>query len=163
MVSTLAPLEGSGVNDDTAKGISVSAHPLGETVNDNVSAVLDGIGQIRGREGSIDHQGNLDLIGILGNFLQVDNLQGRVGHSLAEECASLVVRGGLEAGGIRSVNETNSDAHGWENVVEHGVGSTVELTARNNVVTGLADIDDTVEDSGSSRGEAKTTELVSTL
>jgi hypothetical protein len=77
----------------------------------------------------------------------------------ASSFAHLLVVGSLEAGRIGGVDELDLDSHGGEDVVEHGVGSSVELGGGYDVVTGLADVDDGVEDGGSSRGKAETAEL----
>ena len=59
VVAAGSPGKGSGVDDDSSEAVSVSSHPLGETVDDNVGPVSDGIGEEGGGEGGIDNEGDL--------------------------------------------------------------------------------------------------------
>jgi len=92
VVAGSSPREGSAVDDDSTESVSVSSHPLGKRVDDNVGAVSDGVCQVGGAEGCINDEGDLELVGVLGNGLEVADLKGRVGDRLAVESAGLLSR-----------------------------------------------------------------------
>ena len=84
-------------------------------------------------------------MGDLGDRLEVADLQRRVGARLAEDGAGVLVDCGGEVGRVLGVDEGAVDAHGREDVGEHGVGAAVQVAGRDDVVAHLGAVDDGVE------------------
>lgn len=162
MFSTL-PVEASLVDHDAADTSAVTADPLGQGRADDIRAVLERLGEIRRREGAVHDEGKAGVVRDLGDGFQVADLKRRVGHSLAEHGAGLVVDGRLVVVRVLGVHERNGDAEGGEDVVELGEGATVQLVAAHDVVASLSEVDDGVEDGGGSRGHREASEGVATL
>ena len=157
------PIEATLVNHDATDAGAVAANPLGKGGADDVRAVLEGLGQVGCREGAVHDEGKACIVGDLGDGLKIANLKRGVGHGLAEDSAGLVIDGLLEVFWVLGVDEGHGDAKGREDVVELGIGSTVQLIAAYDVVSGLSEVDNGVEDRGSSGGDREAGQGMATL
>ena len=84
----VGPVEGARVGDDAADGRAVAAHPLGQGVDDDVGAVLDGAQQVgRGEGGVHDERDRWCLLRDLGDGVDVGEVQHRVADRLDEDAA----------------------------------------------------------------------------
>mmetsp|Transcript_3124 Transcript_3124/g.9532 ORF Transcript_3124/g.9532 Transcript_3124/m.9532 type:complete len:243 (+) Transcript_3124:1885-2613(+) len=149
------PLELAGVDDDAADSGAVAADPLGERVDDDISAVRDGLGEVRCREGGVNNERQADAVRLLRNLLEIAHDAGRVGDGLAEEGARLLVGRFEEVLGVRLIDEAHRDAKFGQDVVELGVGAAVQVASGDDVVSTLSDVDDGVEDGVGPRGDTE--------
>ena len=72
------PVEAAGVDHDAADAGAVAAEPLGEGMNDDVRTVRQRVGEVGGREGGVDHEGDPEGLGMGPDRVEVRDLQGRV-------------------------------------------------------------------------------------
>ena len=147
-VSAGSPVEAALVDADAADARAVAADPLRERRDDDVGAVLEGLGEVRRGERRVDDERDVLLVADRGDGLEVADLQSGVGHGLAEQRARLVVDGGAEVLGVLGVHELHRDAHRGEDVVELRVGSAIQLAGRDDVVARLRKGDDGIEARG---------------
>src|SRR5208337_3662684 len=94
-----------------------------------------------------------------GNRLEIGDLQRRVGDRLAKQGTGLLVDRLYEVLGIVGIDELRRDAEPLQDVVKLGVRAAVQIAGRDDVVSGLSDVDDRVEDTTGARGHAQTAEL----
>mmetsp|Transcript_10221 Transcript_10221/g.46890 ORF Transcript_10221/g.46890 Transcript_10221/m.46890 type:complete len:402 (+) Transcript_10221:3891-5096(+) len=157
------PVEPALLDAHAADAGAVAADPLGEGGDDDVRAEVEAPGQVRGGEGAVHDEGHVVVVGNLGDGLKVADLERGVGHGLAEDGAGLVVNRCPDVLGVVHVDEPDGDAEGGEDVVELRVGATVQLVAGHDVVASLGEVDDGVENGGSSGGGGDRSEGVATL
>ena len=60
---------------------------------------------------------------------------------------------------VVGIDELHGDAERRQDVVELGVGAAVEVAGRDDVVAGLGEVDDRVEDAAGARGHAQAAQL----
>ena len=149
------PVEFAGVDDDAADAGAVAAEPFGERVDDDVRAEVDGSGEIGRGEGGIDDQRQAVGVGDVGDGLEVGDFQRGIGDGLAEQGAGLGVDGGGEVFRVVGIDEAHLDAERGQDVVELGVGAAVEVAGGDDVVAGLGEVDDGVEDGGGAGGDGE--------
>ena len=143
-----SPVEAPLIDGDAADASTVAADPLRERGDDDIGAVLEGLGEVRGGERGIDDEGNVLLVADGGDGFEIANLERGVGHGLTEQRASLVVDGRAKVLGVLGVHKLHGDAEGGEDIVKLRVGTAVKLAGRDDVVTSLSEGDDGVEDRG---------------
>lgn len=102
-------------------------------------------------------------VGDVGNRLQVGDFQGRVGDSFAEVGAGFVVGGFGEALRVIRVDKADFDAESRKNGCELSVSAAVEILGRDDVVSGLGEVDDRVENGGGAGGMAESAHFVGAL
>ena len=139
------------------------AQPLGQRVDHDVRTERDRLRQVRRRERGVDDQRNANGVRLLGDCLEVDDLQGGVGARLAEEGARLVIRRRRKGFGVGCVHKAHLDAKLGQDVVEHRVRAAVQGFRRDDVVASARNVDDRVEDGRRARGEAEAAERVRAL
>ena len=130
----VTPVEATGLDDDTAEGGSVTAQELGDRVDDDVRAVLDGANQVGGGQGCVHDQGDACLVCDLCEAFQVGNLAGGVRHDFGVDCLGVLGQCRLVVGGVGSGNEGGLNAEAAQGHVQLGDGAAVELRRSNNVV-----------------------------
>src|SRR5258708_32305262 len=79
------PVEGAAVDQHSADRDSVPAEEFGGRVVDEIRAMIEGLQQIRRREGRIDEQRQFRLVRDGGDRRNVEDLQSRVAERLADE------------------------------------------------------------------------------
>lgn len=162
-VFSAGPVEATGVDDDAAEAGAVSAEPLGEGVDDDVGSVLKRVGQVRSRAGGIDDEGEAVCFGDFTDGVEVGDFEGGVGDCFAEEGARFVVDSVRELLGVLGIDKADFDAEGGEDVFELGISAAVEVLGGDDVIAGLGEVDDGVEDGGGAGGVGETGEFVSTF
>jgi len=133
----------------------VSPHPLGERVDDDVRTECNRALQGRRAEGGIDHKRKPRLVSNGRHRLEVGHVQRRVAHGLAEEDLGFRRDGLCEVFRVAGIDEPDRDAELGEDVVELGVGASVEVVGGDDLVARAADVDDRVEDGAGARGESQ--------
>jgi hypothetical protein len=159
-VLTGGPVEATGVDHDATDAGAVPAEPFREGVHHDVCAVFKGTGEVGGREGRIDNEGYPAGVGVFGDRIQICDLKSGVGNALREEGARLFVGGLGEVFGILRVDKADLYSESGEEVVELGVGATIEVAGGDNVVSYLGEIDDGVEDPRGAGGEGESRHFV---
>ena len=157
------PVERSGVDDDAAKASAMPAQPLGQRVDHDVRTERDRLRQVRRRERGVHDQRNANSVRLLGDCLEVDDLQGGVGARLAEEGARLVIRRRRKGFGVGCVHKAHLDAKLGQDVLEHRVRAAVQGFRRDDVVTTRRDVDDRIVHRRRTRGKAEAAEWVRAL
>ena len=135
----VAPVKAAGLDDNAAEGGAVAAQELGDRVNDDVRAVLEGANQVGGGDGGVHDQRDAGLVGDLCQALQVGNLAGGVGDNLGVDCLGVLGQGRLVVGGVGAGHEGGVDAEASQGHVQLGDGAAVQLRGGNNVVALLAE------------------------
>ena len=125
LVGVGSPVELAGVDNDAAHGGSVTIHILGGGMGDDVSAPLEGTAVDGGGEGVVHDQGHAVGMGGLGELLNVQHRQGRVGDGLAENQLGVGPEGGVQLLlGAVGIHEGGFQTH-----LLHGHGEQVEAAA----------------------------------
>ncbi len=140
---TGAPVEAPRVGDRPGDRGAVAAHELGERVQHDVGAPLDGPDQVRGRHRVVDHQRDAVIVRDGRDAGDVEHVVLRVRHRLAEE--GLGVRTDrrlplLEIVGV--VDEGDLDAQLGQRVVEQVVGAAIQRGRRHEVAARLGEGED---------------------
>ena len=119
------PVELAGVHDGAAYRRAVAVHVLGGGVGDDVGAPFKGPAVHRSGEGVVHDQRHAMGVGGLGELLDVQHRQGRVGDGLAEHRLGVGPEGGFQllVGAVRG-DEGDLDTH-----FRHGDGDQIEGTA----------------------------------
>ena len=133
------PVEAAAVDQDTADDGAVAGQELGRGVVDQVGAVLEGTHQPRRREGRIDEQRQVLLVGERGDRGDVEDVEARVAERLAEQQPRLGpdrVAPGVEVAGP---DEGRRDAEARQRVLEQVVRSAVERARGDDVRAGAGD------------------------
>ena len=130
----VTPVETTGLDDDTAEGGAVTAQELGDRVNDDVRAVLDGADQVGGGQGCVHDQGDARLVCDLCEAFQVGNLTGGVRHDLGVDRLGVLGQGRLVVGGVGAGHEGGLNAEAAQGHVQLGDGAAVQLGRCHNVV-----------------------------
>jgi len=162
-VFAAGPVEAAGVDDDAAEAGSVTAEPFGEGVDDDIRAMIERPGEVRGGAGGVHDKGDAVGFGNGSDAVEVGDFEGGVGDGFAKEGAGFVVDGIGKLLGILGVDKTDFDAKGWKEVVELGVGAAVKVTGGDDVVTGLGQVDDGVENGSGARGVGKAGHFMGTF
>lgn len=132
------PVEGAAVYDDAAQGGAVSADKFGSRVNHNIRAMLNGPDQIGGAEGVIDDQGNLMLMGELGQRLDVRDIGVRIPQSFQINRLGFRADSLFHLVQIMDVHEGGIHAEGLQGSVQQVVGAAVNGILGNDMSPDLA-------------------------
>lgn len=123
---------------DTADHVGVTVDVLGDGVNNNVSTVHQGVGDVWGQEGVVDNQDGVLVVLLVvlldngGDSRDVGHRQGRVGWSLEPHKLGVLTERGLQVL-LQVVNELNVNTVGVGDLGEVTVSTTIDITTRNNV------------------------------
>ena len=117
----------------------MTSQELGDRVNDDVRAVLDGADQVGGGQGCVHDQGDARLVGDLCEAFQVGNLTGGVRHDLGVDCLGVLGQCRLVVGGVGAGNEGGLNAEAAQGHVQLGDGAAVQLRGGDDVVALLAE------------------------
>ena len=88
-----SPVETTRVDDDAAKSCSVSAEPLGEGVDDDVSSVIEGVGEVGRGAGGVDNERKAVGLGDLADGVKVGDFERGIRDGFAEKSARFVIDG----------------------------------------------------------------------
>lgn len=139
-LAVLAPVEVSGVDDDTSNGSSVAANPLGGGVNDDVCAVLNWAHEVASRaEGVVHHQWDTGIMGDLGQTLKIRDVVLWVSDALDVDSLGILVNCGGEIGWVLSLDELGGDAESWEQDLQLVVCASVEVRGGDDVVSSMCE------------------------
>ena len=140
------PIEFSSIDNDASNSSSVSPDPFSGGGGNDVGAVLEGLAEVGRGKGGVDDEGKSNGVGLVGDGFNVKDVEGGVGASLGEEGPGFVVSNLGEILGVGSVDESDLNSQVGQEFVELGVGAAVELAGGDDVVAGLGEGDDGVED-----------------
>ena len=117
-----------GREQDAADDVGVAVEVLGEAVDDDVSAELDGALKVRRREGVVDREQGADGLASGGDRGDVGDLEQRVGGRLQPDEVGAFGDRGREVGGVE-VDEGELVPTGCEHAVEQAPGAAVDVVA----------------------------------
>ncbi len=116
---------------------------LGEAVDDNVGAPLEGPDEVGRGNRVVDDQRDTGIVADLAHTLDVEDVVLRICQHLAIEGLRVGANGGahlLKIVGV--VDERDLDTHLRQGVVEQVVGAAVKRRAGHDVIAGLGQIED---------------------
>jgi hypothetical protein len=144
-------LVGADRAGDVVRG---AADELGHAVHHDVRAQLLRAQQ-QWAEGVVDDQFQAAAMGDLGQRRYVRHPQGRVGDALGENGPGPRRDGRLDRVEVRDVDQGRRDAClGRQEVVQQGIGAAVDRVRRNQVVTGIAQLEQGAGNGRHSAGRA---------
>ena len=127
------PVEVAAVNEHASESHAVPAQELGGRVHHDVGAVLEGLDEVRRREGGVHHQGQAAGVGHGGHRFDVEDLYAGIAERLREDEPGVGADGGREVVGAAGVHEGRRDAEAAQREVEHVVGAAVDVAAGHDV------------------------------
>jgi len=139
-LAVLAPVEVTGIDDDTTDGRAVAANPFGGGVNDDIGSVLDGLDEVSaGSKGVVHDQRNTRIVGDLCNGLEIGDVVLGVANTLDVDGLGLVVNGRREVFWSVALDEFGLDAEAGKGDLQLVVGSSVQVRGRHDVVSGVCE------------------------
>ena len=140
------PVKVAAVHNGAAHGEGVAVHILGGGVGDDVAAPLKGAAVHRGGEGVVHDEGHPVGVGRLGELLNVQDGEGRVGDGLTEHRLGVGAEGGVQLllGALR-VHEGELDAHALHGDGEQVEGAAVDGGGGDHVVPAAGNVEDGIE------------------
>ena len=115
----------------------MAADVLGQRVDHDIGAVIEGAAQHWRGDGVVDDQRHAMLVGDLGQTLEIDDVAGRIADGLAEDGAGLVIDQRLEAGEIIEGRHAHLDPLTRQAMGEQVVGAAIQLAGADDVVADL--------------------------
>ena len=140
-----APLvvEHAAVDDHTTDGGAVPADELGRGVDDDVGAVAQRLGQVRGRQGVVHHQRDAVAMGDSGDPFEVEDVALRIAERLRVERLGVGSDGGLpRVEVVRVLDERDLHAELGKGVVEQVVGAPVQRCRGHDVPAVLRQVEE---------------------
>ena len=150
------PIEGAGINNHASDPVAVATEPFGQGVNDNAGAVLDRPRQVGSGKSAVHDQGNAVVGRYFSDRFQIGHAQTGIAHGFAKEGLGLVGDGGRIVLRIIRIDEFNVDPELGKDVVELGIGSSVQVVGGNDLVPFLSQVDDRIEDPAGTGGDPET-------
>ena len=140
------PVEVAAIHNASTDCHGVAVHVLGRGVGHDVNAEFNRTAENRGRERVIDNHRNAVLVGDVSKALEVQNLASRVCDGFAEEALGVRAESLLDffVRGIL-VDERAFDAELLHRHGEEVARAAVNSRSANEVVTGFADVEHSVE------------------
>ncbi|KFB73798.1 MAG: hypothetical protein AW09_000946 [Candidatus Accumulibacter phosphatis] len=126
---------------------------LGQRVDDDVGAVLEGTAQIGRRNRVVHNQGQTMAVRNLGEWFEVGDVAKRVADRLAIDGLGLAVDQFFETGRLGLVGKAHLDTVLWQGVCEKVVGTAIQGCRRDDIVTRFGDGHDRVGDRRLARGQ----------
>lgn len=145
----LVAVESGDAHDNVAVAVDV----LGDAVDDNVSAQVEGVLNIRRQEGVVDNDEDTVLVGFGDNGTDVDKSQGRVARAFNPDEASLLVDV-LADIYLDFRSKGHLHAVGLSNLGEVAVGATVHVRDGDDMTAGSEALEDVCR-RGTAAGEGK--------
>ncbi len=151
----LRPGELATVHDGAADAVAVAAQVLGERVDDDVRAVLDGAQQVGAGHGVVHDQRHAVVVRHTRQRGDVGHVAQRVADGFDENGLGAAIDVPREAGRVARVREAGGNALARQRVREQVVGAAIERAGRYDVVAGLGDGLDRVGDGRHARGQGQ--------
>ena len=119
----------------------MTADELGRRMHDDVGPVTEGLRQVRGGEGAVDHQGMLVVMRDCRHSLEIEHVSLGIAQRLGEEGLCVGPDGGAPGFEIiRVVDKGHLDPELGQCVVEEVVGAAVQRRGRHDVPPVLSQI-----------------------
>lgn len=128
-------------DDDAAHAGAVSAEELGGGMHHYRSTPLERPAQIGAEESIVDKQRQSGLGGDFTDRFQIEDVQGRVADGLGKQGLGFRRDGPGKAFRIVRIDEYSVDAKLAEIDIELGVGAAIQSTGSDDLVPGLADVE----------------------
>mmetsp|Transcript_3850 Transcript_3850/g.8552 ORF Transcript_3850/g.8552 Transcript_3850/m.8552 type:complete len:317 (+) Transcript_3850:714-1664(+) len=128
------PVKITLLHDSATQRVAVAVHELGQAVDDDVRAVLEGSAQVGGGAGVVDDEGQALGMGNVGDLLDVHHQALGVGDRLAVHRLGLVVNSRLNGSIVIHSAEPSLPAELFEESIELGDGPAVELVGGDEII-----------------------------
>ena len=132
---------------DTHADVTVTVDVLGDTVNDDVGAVLKRVLDVGREESVVDDDHDARTVGNVGDGADVDEREGGVGGSLDPDELGLGLNQGLDVD-LDARSEGDLDTVGGGDLCEVAVGTAVDIRDGNDMAASSERLED---DSGGGR------------
>ena len=143
--SWIRPVKGAAVNNNTAKGHSVSAHPFGQRVDNNIRSMLKGPEQAGRGKGGVHHQRQMMFFGNGADCCNIRHLKAGVANGFTVKHSGFFRDRLFKIGRIGGIDQMNLDAQLRKNGIKLGIGAAVEVVGRNHLITVSTDVDDGIK------------------
>ncbi len=151
-VMAFVPRKLAAVDDHAADGSAVAADELGGGVHHDVRAMLDRPAEVGGREGVVNHQRHVGIMGDLGHCFDIEHVHARIADGLGVEEPRLRCNRFAEILRLIRVDEDGVDTEPAEADVELRVGAAVERAGGDDLVARAEQAGDRQELRGLSAG-----------
>ena len=151
----LGPGELAGVHQGAADGGAVATQVLGEGMDDDVGAMLEGPAQIGGGHRVVDDQGDAVGMSHVGHGADVGDIACRVADGLAEDRLGALIDQGRHARDVVGGGEADLDAELRQGVGEEVIGAAIEGRSGDDVVAALANGEEGVGHRRHARGQGQ--------
>src|SRR2546426_611135 len=108
--ASIRPVEFPTVHDHTANSGAVPTNELGGRVNNDITAMLERLHQIRGRQCVIQDEWDAMFMRNIRDSLNIQSIEARVAYCLGENRFGALINSRAEILGVAAVDESNSDA-----------------------------------------------------
>ena len=119
------PIEPAGVHDDSADAVPMAAHELGQRMNHDVAAVIDGPADVGRGEGVVDHQRQAVRVRDGRHRFDIENIAAWVADGLSVEELSVRANGLAEILRIVRLDESDVKPKAPETDIELRVSAAV--------------------------------------
>ena len=140
------PVEVTAIYDTTAYAGSVSVHIFGSGVNNDICSPFERAAVNRSRESIVNNQRDTVAVRDTGKLLNIQHFEGRIGNCFTEQCFRIRTEscGNFFFAGIR-IDESNLNTEFFHCHSEQVESTTIDSGRTNEMVTCLANIEDSVE------------------
>mmetsp|Transcript_103026 Transcript_103026/g.142525 ORF Transcript_103026/g.142525 Transcript_103026/m.142525 type:complete len:318 (+) Transcript_103026:33-986(+) len=129
--------------ESTTNDIGVTTEVLGSRVHNDISTKLGRALPHRSSESVINNKDDTSSLKSVGNGLNVENLQSRVGGSLKPDNLGVLLEAFLEHLDVREIRHSEFKTKvGTNNLLEVSLGTTVNVINAKNMVSRLEDVHD---------------------
>jgi hypothetical protein len=138
-VRMLIPREVAAVDDQAADRRAVAADVLGRRIDDDRRTVLERP-RDKGSGGVVGDQRHTKRAADVGNLLDREDVELRVGEDFGVVGAGLIIGCAAEGFGIARIDEARLDSELPERLREQGPGAAVEVGGGDDIVAGLREV-----------------------
>ena len=118
----------------------MAAEELGQRVQYNIGAIVDGTHQYGCRHGIVDDERHSGPMCHIGDRFKITDVAGRVAHRFAEESTSIFIDQCFKIDRLIGLGEADRDAEPRQHVSEQGMGRAIKLWHGNDVSAGIRNI-----------------------
>ena len=137
-IATIAPVESSAIDNDTAHSCTVTINPLGSRVTDDVGTPLEWVAEVAtSTKGVVHYEWHLVCVSNLCQSLDIGNNTTRIRHRLHEYEASLLVNQLLDSLGRSVLRKAHLDTKVTQRDRELIVCTAIDIRRGYDIVASL--------------------------
>tara|TARA_B100000614_G_C14411585_1_gene438078 strand:+ start:256 stop:843 length:588 start_codon:yes stop_codon:yes gene_type:complete len=149
------PIESSRIHHHTADSGTMSAQPFCQAVHHDIGTIFDRPQQERGSKGGVNDERNLFFMDNPGIFTDIGNLKCGISDGFDINRSCLFINGQGKPLKAIDGDHPGMDSKLRQNVVEHCKDATVQITCRDNFISGPGQIDNGIENRTGPRSQGK--------